>query len=463
MAIYHLHVKNISRRDGRSAVAAAAYRAGETLANEAEERESAFGGRRDVLMAAIVLPEGAPDWMSDRAALWNGVERAEKRRDARLAKEIEFALPREIPQLQWRALAQAMAEVYVARGHVVDMAIHSDALHVNPHVHLMLTTRRVTAAGFAGKLREADGLEFVTQARAVWASIANAALGKVGAGIEIDPRSHEARGIASIPSTHRGPDRAERRARRQRERGGPPSMTIAQDRQMVEELAALPRVRDLFPNLVARPDWPPSGRTPPDSLEAAGQREFAAFWQTVDTMRSMDPSRPDAPSGSAADLAPVSLATLRDWERLERAVHARMRADGHDPGPLSDWTEVRAGLAAFREQLDRVRALETENAILRARWGQLMREAEQERPVPGPDRELIASAEQARAEDAMLAAMEGDGAISRVPKGPDAARRAAEVEARQGPADAWWQSHESRTPEPRQPGEREEEPDRWWR
>ena len=60
MAIYHLHLKNISRGDGRSAVACAAYRAGETLPNEAEERDSRFSGRRDVRYAAIVLPEGAP-------------------------------------------------------------------------------------------------------------------------------------------------------------------------------------------------------------------------------------------------------------------------------------------------------------------------------------------------------------------------------------------------------------------
>ena len=93
MAIYHLHLKNISRGNGRSAVACAAYRAGETLPNEAEERDTRFAGRRDVRFAAIVLPEGAPSWMADRGQLWNAVERAEIRKDARLAKEIEVALP----------------------------------------------------------------------------------------------------------------------------------------------------------------------------------------------------------------------------------------------------------------------------------------------------------------------------------------------------------------------------------
>src|SRR5260370_9039046 len=81
VAIYHLHVKNISRRDGRSAVAAAAYRAGETLPNEAEEKDSAFAGKRDVVFTEIRLPPNAPAWLPDPAKLWNPVEAPEKRKD----------------------------------------------------------------------------------------------------------------------------------------------------------------------------------------------------------------------------------------------------------------------------------------------------------------------------------------------------------------------------------------------
>lgn len=89
MAICHLHVKNTSRGNGRSIVAAAAYRAGETLANEAEERLSAFGGRRDVIAAEIRLLKCAPAWMADRGRLWSAVESAEKRMDARLCDMTE--------------------------------------------------------------------------------------------------------------------------------------------------------------------------------------------------------------------------------------------------------------------------------------------------------------------------------------------------------------------------------------
>jgi hypothetical protein len=214
MAIYHLHVKNISRGDGRTIVAAAAYRAGETLPNEAEERESAFSGRRDVVANEIHIPEGAPPWMADRARLWNAVEEAEIRKDARLAKEIEFAIPRELPRDAWLPVARMMADAYAAQGFVVDLAIHDDGTRHNPHVHLLMTTRVVTPDGFGPKIRSADGRQFVTEARSLWMRVGNDALAKAGIAATIDNRSHAKRNAEQSPGTHRGANPDERRARR---------------------------------------------------------------------------------------------------------------------------------------------------------------------------------------------------------------------------------------------------------
>jgi nitrogen fixation protein FixH len=214
LAIYHLHVKNISRGDGRSVVAAAAYRAGETLPNEREERLSAFGGRRDVVANEIRLPAQAPAWMQDRARLWNAVEAAEKRKDARLAKELEFALPRELPPGAWLNVARTMADAYTSQGFVVDLAVHDDGLQHNPHAHLLLTTRTVTADGFGPKVRSADGVQFVTEARALWAKVANEALKAAGVSASIDSRSYAEQKIDLTPEQHRGPNAEERRARR---------------------------------------------------------------------------------------------------------------------------------------------------------------------------------------------------------------------------------------------------------
>lgn len=214
VAIFHLHVKNISRGEGRSVVAAAAYRAGETLPNEAEERESAFGGRRDVLHAEIRAPLAALVWMTDRARLWNAVEASEIRKDARLAKEIEVALPRELPRAEWLNLVRAFADAYVAEGFVVDFAIHDDGTADNPHAHLLLTTRILIPTGFGPKIREADGKKFVLDARKLWAKITNTTFAKGGSSLTIDHRSHAEAGLDQLPGRHRGPDTSARRLRR---------------------------------------------------------------------------------------------------------------------------------------------------------------------------------------------------------------------------------------------------------
>lgn len=224
MAIFHLHVKNISRGDGRSVVAAAAYRAGEVLVNEAEERLSAFGGKRDVVFTEICLPAGAPAWMAERGRLWNAVEAREARKDSRLAKEIECALPRELPRADAIAVARAFADMYTSAGYVVDLAVHDDGTGHNPHAHFMLTLRQVQEAGFGEKIAEANARAFVTEARTGWAKLVNGALGRVGSGVEVDHRSLRSQGVGRTPTSHRGIDRVERLQRREQRRRATPEV-----------------------------------------------------------------------------------------------------------------------------------------------------------------------------------------------------------------------------------------------
>lgn len=283
-----------------------------------EESRSAFAGRRDVRHAEIRLPAGAPAWMADRARLWAAVEAAEKRKDARLAKEIEFALPRDLPRAMWLVVAREMADAYTARGHVVDLAIHDDDTAHNPHVHLLLTTRQLLGDGFGPKIREADGVAFVRDARARWEKTANAALGKVGSGIRLDARSHAARGIERTPGVHRGPDPLERRAKRE-ERA---RMSLPLDHDMMEarrELLADKRVLERFPLLSARPDWPPESRQAPGGLSFAEREEFRAFWREVNRRMLGEPER--APS----DFEPSRSLDDRMSQIYERVADAERR------------------------------------------------------------------------------------------------------------------------------------------
>ena len=221
LAIYHFSMKPVSRASGRSAVASMAYRAGERLTNERDGITHDFTRKEGVEHAEIVLPEGVnADWARDRSDLWNAAEFAEKRKDARVAREFEVALPHELTAEQrleaTRQLAQELANRY---GAAVDFAIHSphDASDVrNHHAHVMMTTRQVTAEGLGDKTyieREnkwllANGLPTtdmqLRDLRQTWEGIANEHLARAGHDLRIDHRSHMERGLEITPTEHMG-------------------------------------------------------------------------------------------------------------------------------------------------------------------------------------------------------------------------------------------------------------------
>lgn len=221
MAIYHFSMKPVSRASGRSAVASMAYRAGERLTNERDGITHDFTAKQGVEHAEIVLPEGVnADWARDRSDLWNAAEFSEKRKDARVAREFEIALPHELTAEQrleaTRELAQELANRY---GAAVDFAIHSphDASDVrNHHAHVMMTTRQVTAEGLGDKTyleREnkwllANGLPTtdmqLRDLRQSWEGIANEHLARAGHDLRIDHRSHMERGLEIVPTEHMG-------------------------------------------------------------------------------------------------------------------------------------------------------------------------------------------------------------------------------------------------------------------
>ena len=95
MASYHLSAKIIGRSDGRSVVAAASYRAGEMIERHETGQTSDYRRKSGVVSADLLLPVGAPEWAADREQLWNAVEAIEKRKNSKLAREIEVALPNE--------------------------------------------------------------------------------------------------------------------------------------------------------------------------------------------------------------------------------------------------------------------------------------------------------------------------------------------------------------------------------
>jgi hypothetical protein len=216
VAIYHYSQKPLSRKSGRSAPAAAAYRAGAKL-DGPDGRVHDYTRRRGVISSRVVAPEGA-SWARDRQQLWTAAEGAEARRDARTAREHEVALPEELSRDDQVALAESFArEIRDAYGVAVDVAVHQghgDARNV--HAHLLATTREATAEGLdtkvapelSDKKRAAQGLGKASVElegwRQRWEKLCNEHLAEAQCSTRIDHRSLEAQGISREPAPKMG-------------------------------------------------------------------------------------------------------------------------------------------------------------------------------------------------------------------------------------------------------------------
>lgn len=227
MAIFHASTKSISRSAGRSAVAAIAYRTACRLVDERTGQVHDYTRKGGVTVTEIFLPDGGS---AERNALWNAAEAAEKRKDARTAREWVIALPSELDAQQRYELATGFSiELATRYGVAVDMAIHApdhEGDNRNHHAHILTTTRQVqrdeSGALVLGKKavielsdrdRRALGLgaigEEIKAVRQLWEQTANRALEQAGRAERIDARSLKAQGIDREATRHMGPSATE--------------------------------------------------------------------------------------------------------------------------------------------------------------------------------------------------------------------------------------------------------------
>lgn len=194
-AVFHLDVSTVSRSTGRSAVAAAAYRAGTVLDDARTGLRHDYTRKKNVVSNFIVAPDGC-DWISDRQTLWDAAEAAEKRKNSTVAREWLVALPDALPVAQRAELAQALAVELATRfGVAVDVAIHTASQHGNQknhHAHLLTTTRIAGPDGLGEKTRILDaaktgGVE-IAKMREWWAGTVNDALAAAQSEARVDHR-----------------------------------------------------------------------------------------------------------------------------------------------------------------------------------------------------------------------------------------------------------------------------------
>jgi len=203
MAIYHLSVQTISRDQGRSCVAAAAYRSGEKLHDERQDLYHDYTKKKGV-ESEIIVPLDTPSWVNDREKLWNEVDKAETRCNSRTAREINIALPLELSKEQQKEMVRDYVKKgFVDQGMVADVCFHFNDEN-NPHCHVMLTTREIDHEGFTKKNREWDKKDKVKEWRKEWEAMTNNALKSNGINERITCESHVNLGNEKSPTIHEG-------------------------------------------------------------------------------------------------------------------------------------------------------------------------------------------------------------------------------------------------------------------
>ena len=237
MALFHLSVTQTKRSAGQSAIASAAYRAGERLYSEYYGEYSDYTRKGGVICSDILLPSHAPPEYADRQTLWNAVEKAERGKNAQLAYSFDIALQNEFSLEENIALArQFLLENFVSRGMVVDFAVHQpdreDGGIPNPHFHVLCPIRPIEQNGKWGlkqrrvyeldedgnRIRDANGKyvfnavpttdwgspETLEHWREAWAEMCNAKFAEKGLDVRIDHRSYERQGVDLLPTIHEG-------------------------------------------------------------------------------------------------------------------------------------------------------------------------------------------------------------------------------------------------------------------
>jgi len=238
LALFHLNVTQIKRSKGQSAIAAAAYRAGEKLYSEYYGETSDYTNKHGVICSEILLPDHAPREYADRQTLWNAVEKAERGKNAQLAYSFDIALQNEFSLDENIDLArQFLLDHFVSRGMVVDFAVHVPDTEPggisNPHFHVMAPIRPIDPNGKWGmkqrrvyeldgegnRMLDSDGNyifnavpttdwgspETLEYWRKQWAALCNSKFEEKGLPERIDHRSYERQGVDILPTIHEGP------------------------------------------------------------------------------------------------------------------------------------------------------------------------------------------------------------------------------------------------------------------
>lgn len=243
MSIYHMSMSNVSRAHGSSSCATLSYISGRAVREERTGQTYSYGRAERVVCTETMIPDYAPAAFSDPSNLFNAIESFETSENARTAKKICVALPREFDlQTSRQVIEDYIKRNFVDKGYCATYAIHYDKDGNNPHAHILIPNRQLAKDGSWNAKRKMtyqlddrgnrvplidpktgaqkvdsrgrkawkrinavanplDDRQTLKQLRASWAEVCNARLQTED---HIDARSYADQGKEQIPTVHEG-------------------------------------------------------------------------------------------------------------------------------------------------------------------------------------------------------------------------------------------------------------------
>ena len=218
--------------------AALAYRHGIDLIDSRTNVAHHFStrGRRDEIAAAgFSHGQTVPAWNLDAQSFANALETAETRVNSCIARDVQCALPHELPEPKRIDLARTWAKLIASRYDTpVAYAVHRPDRRGdirNHHLHVLLPTRSLTPDGSLGnKLRQLDdrrtGPAEIRDVRALWQEHCNTALQDAGLAIRIDTGRTRPPDVPPTPKV--GPSATQLERDAAAEHGAAPGASIAE-------------------------------------------------------------------------------------------------------------------------------------------------------------------------------------------------------------------------------------------
>ena len=392
MSIYHMSMSNVSRAHGSSSCATLSYISGRAVREERTGQTYSYGRAERVVCTETMIPDYAPAAFSDPSNLFNAIESFETSENARTAKKICVALPREFDlQTSRQVIEDYIKRNFVDKGYCATYAIHYDKDGNNPHAHILIPNRQLAKDGSWNAKRKMtyqlddrgnrvplidpktgaqkvdsrgrkawkrinavanplDDRQTLKQLRASWAEVCNARLQTED---HIDARSYADQGKEQIPTVHEG-----YAARAMAERGEV-SERVELNKQIREANAELMRIaaarQTCYANLIVlQQEQAEAARAAARAAEERQRQEEAA--RAAARAAEAERQREDAAyeqywSGRLKDL---------DWRELEAfckgEYQQRRRAANNEAWQMYVRQNIGQITDYFTQQRDQVRA-----------------------------------------------------------------------------------------------------------